>query len=122
MSPFIVVFAFLVAGIFFLNYVPIGLWMEAMSGQVSISLWFLITMKLRRVEPAAVIKPLIMGRQAGLTSLGEKELEAHYLAGGNVTRVVRALIEAHKAGIDLDFTKAAAIDLAGRDVLEAVSM
>lgn len=120
--PMMIIFAVIICLVLFLNYVPVGIWMEAMSGQVNISLWFLVQMKLRRVEPASVIKPLIMGRQAGLVALTEQQLEAHYLAGGNVVRVVRALIEAHKAGIELDFSKAAAIDLAGRDVLEAVSM
>jgi len=105
----------------FSYYVPWGLWLEAMAGSVPVGLHTLVFMRLRRVDPAEVIKPLIMGRQAGL-DVTEHDLEAHYLAGGNVFRVVRALIEAHKAGIDLDFSRAAAIDLAGRDVLEAVSM
>lgn len=115
-------FFFVVAAIMmFSYYVPWGLWLEAMSAQVPVGLPNLVFMRLRRVDPAEIIKPLIMGRQAGL-EITEHDLEAHFLAGGNVFRVVRALIEAHKAGIDLDFSRAAAIDLAGRDVLEAVSM
>ncbi|MGE0487779.1 MAG: flotillin-like protein FloA [Vulcanimicrobiota bacterium] len=112
----------LVCGGFFLFYVPIGLWLEAVSAGVSISPITLVLMRLRRVDPAAVVKPLIMGRQAGLADLTAHGLEAHYLAGGQVFRLVRALIEANKAKIPLDFGRASAIDLAGRDVLEAVSM
>lgn len=78
-------------------------------------------MRLRRVDPNSVILPLIMARQAGV-EVTEHHLEAHYLAGGDVGRVVQALVEAHKANIDIDFQRAAAIDLAGRDLLEAVSM
>ena len=78
-------------------------------------------MRLRKVNPAAVVRPLIKATKAGL-ALNTNQLEAHYLAGGNVDRVVNALIAADKAGITLDFQKAAAIDLAGRDVLEAVQV
>lgn len=103
-------------------YFPISLYMEAVSNGVPLGLFHLMTMRFKRVDPPAIVRPLIMGRQAGVADLHERDLEAHYLAGGNVTRVVRALVEAHKAGIDLDFRVASAIDLAGRDVLEAVSM
>ena len=82
----------------------------------------LLVMRLRRVDPADVVRPLIMGRQAGLTDVTAQNLEGHVLAGGRVHRLGRALIEADKANIPLDFQKASAIDLAGRDVLEAVSM
>ena len=103
-------------------YFPVTLYMEAVSNGVPIEFWHLLTMRFKRVDPASVVRPLIMGRQAGVDHLHERDLEAHYLAGGNVHRVVRALVEAHKANIELNFRTAAAIDLAGRDLLEAVSM
>ena len=78
-------------------------------------------MKLRRVVPSRIVLPLIKARKAGM-NLGVNQLEAHYLAGGNVDNVVNALIASERAGIELPFEKAAAIDLAGRDVLEAVKM
>lgn len=103
-------------------YFPVTLYLEAVSNQVSVGFFHLLTMRFKRVDPPSIVRPLIMGRQAGVEHLHERDLEAHYLAGGNVNRVVRALVEAHKANIDLNFRTAAAIDLAGRDVLEAVSM
>ena len=120
--PFLAVCILLFALYLFAYYVPVMLWLQASSAGVPVSLIHLVTMRLRRVDPAYVVAPLIRGRQAGLDDLTEHHLEAHYLAGGNVDRVVQALIEAHKANIDLDFSRASAIDLAGRDVLEAVSM
>ncbi|MCA9777409.1 MAG: flotillin-like protein FloA [Candidatus Eremiobacteraeota bacterium] len=104
------------------HYIPVGLWMEAVSAGVPMNPLHLLVMRLRRVDPADVVRPLIMGRQAGLTDVNAQNLEGHVLAGGRVHRLVRALIEADKANIPLDFQKASAIDLAGRDVLEAVSM
>jgi len=104
------------------HYVPVGLWMEAVSAGVPMNPIQLVIMRLRRVDPADVVRPLIMGRQAGLTDVTAQNLEGHVLAGGRVHRLVRALIEADKAAIPLDFEKASAIDLAGRDVLEAVAM
>ncbi|MBI2536083.1 MAG: flotillin-like protein FloA [Gemmatimonadetes bacterium] len=103
------------------SFVPVRLWIEAWAAGVSVGLTTLVGMRLRKVSPAAVIRPLINATKAGLT-LGTDGLEAHYLAGGNVDRVVKALISADKAGIDLTFQRAAAIDLAGRDVLEAVQV
>ncbi|HEY8469112.1 MAG TPA: flotillin-like protein FloA [Longimicrobiales bacterium] len=99
--------------------VPIRLWVEAVSAGVRIGLTDLIGMRLRKVNPAAVVRPLIWATQADI-HLTTKQLEGHYLAGGHVDRVVRALISANKANIDLSFQQAAAIDLAGRDVLDAV--
>ena len=78
-------------------------------------------MRLRRVVPSKIVLPLIKATKAGM-GLNVNQLEAHYLAGGNVDNVVNALIAAHRADIDLQFERAAAIDLAGRDVLEAVKM
>ena len=109
----------LVASLF--SFVPMRLWIEAWFSGVRIGLGSLVGMRLRKVSPPAVIRPLIAATKAGL-ALRTNELEAHYLAGGNVDRVVRALISADKAGIELPFQKAAAIDLAGRDVHEAVQV
>jgi len=101
--------------------VPVRLWIEAVSSRVRLGLGTLIGMRLRKVSPPAVVRPLIASTKAGLP-LDVAHLEAHYLAGGDVHRVVRALISADKATIELPFQRAAAIDLAGRDVLEAVQM
>lgn len=117
----ILVILFIGAMVLF-HYVPVGLWMEAVSAGVPMNPIQLVIMRLRRVDPADVVRPLIMGRQAGLTDVNAQNLEGHVLAGGRVHRLVRALIEADKAAIPLDFEKASAIDLAGRDVLEAVAM
>src|SRR5690625_5525141 len=101
--------------------VPVRLWIEAVSAGVRVGLGDLIGMRLRKVSPSAVIRPLITATKAGLP-LTAKELEGHYLAGGRGDRVVKALISAHKANIHLSFHSAAAVDLAGREVLEAVQM
>jgi uncharacterized protein YqfA (UPF0365 family) len=103
------------------SFVPVRLWIEALAADVRIGLRTLVGMRLRKVNPAAVVRPLINANKAGIV-LAVDQLEAHYLAGGNVDRVVKALISADKAGIDLPFQRAAAIDLAGRDVLEAVQV
>lgn len=99
--------------------VPVRLWMEAVFAGVRVGLGDLIGMRLRKVNPAAVVRPLIAATKAGI-ALTTRELEAHYLAGGKVDRVVKALISADKANLGMNFKQAAAIDLAGRDVLEAV--
>jgi uncharacterized protein YqfA (UPF0365 family) len=104
-----------------LSFIPVRLWIEALAARVAVGLSDLVGMRLRKVSPAAVIRPLISATKAGL-KLDITGLEAHYLAGGNVDRVVKALISADKAGIDLGFQRAAAIDLAGRDVLDAVQV
>lgn len=101
--------------------VPVRLWIEAVFAGVRIGIGELVGMRLRKVNPAAVVRPLIAATKAGL-NLTARELEAHYLAGGHVDRVVKALISADKANLGLSFTQAAAIDLAGRDVLEAVKV
>jgi uncharacterized protein YqfA (UPF0365 family) len=102
-------------------FIPVGLWISAYFSGVPVSLFTLVGMRLRQVNPHAVIRPLISASKAGL-SLEIDKLEAHYLAGGNVQQVVNALISADKANIDLNFQRATAIDLAGRDVLEAVKV
>ena len=101
--------------------IPVRLWVEAISAGVRVGIGYLIGMRLRKVSPPAVVRPLIWANKAGLELL-ISDLEAHYLAGGSVDRVVRAMISADKANIDLSFRQAAAIDLAGRDVLEAVQV
>jgi len=101
--------------------VPVRLWVEAVFAGVKVSLGDLIGMRLRKVNPAAVVRPLIAATKAGL-DLSARPLEAHYLAGGHVDRVVKALISADKANLGLSFQQATAIDLAGRDVLEAVKV
>jgi len=111
----------LVALIVFLWLFPVALWFQALLSGVHVSLIQLILMRWRAVNPKTIVMALITGTKAGLT-LRANELEAHYLARGNVTKVVMALISANKANIPLDFKMAAAIDLAGRDVLEAVQM
>lgn len=105
----------------FFTLVPLGLWISSLAANVKVSIFNLIGMRLRRVVPSRIILPLIKSTKAGL-DLGVNQLEAHYLAGGNVDNVVNALIAAERANIELSFEKAAAIDLAGRDVLEAVKM
>lgn len=111
----------LVLLVLFLTFVPLGLWISSMAAGVRVSVFNLIGMRLRRVVPARIIMPLIKATKAGI-SISSNQLEAHYLAGGNVDGVVDALIASERAGIELPFEKAAAIDLAGRDVLEAVKM
>ncbi len=108
--------------IILLYYVPLGLFITAYFSGVKVKIFRdLIGMRLRKVSPQVIVRNLISATKAGL-DLNISLLEAHYLAGGNVTNVVNALISANKANLDLGFEKAAAIDLAGRDVLEAVKM
>ncbi len=105
----------------FLSFVPVGLWVTAFFSGVRIKISELIGMKLRRVKPSRIVRPAIKATKAGL-DLEISSLEAHYLAGGNVNTLVDALIAAQRANIPLQFERAAAIDLAGRDVLEAVQV
>lgn len=105
----------------FLYFVPIGLWFQALVSGVRVSLLQLVLMRPRKVPPGIIVSALVEGTKSGLR-LNANELEAHYLAGGHVAKVVHALVSAQKANIDLDFNMATAIDLAGRDVLEAVQM
>lgn len=111
----------IVALTIFLWFFPITLWFQALISGVKVSLVQLILMRWRQVPPGTIIMAMITGTKAGL-ELDVNELEAHYLAKGNVPNVVNALISADKANIDLNFNMAAAIDLAGRDVFEAVQM
>ena len=117
--------AFVMAGIIglmvLLYIIPVGLWFQALLSGVRISLLQLILMRWRKVPPSLIVNALINSSKAGL-SLNRNELEAHFLAGGDVKNVINALISADKANIGLDFKTATAIDLAGRDVYEAVQM
>ena len=108
--------------IFFLYFIPVGLWVTAYFSGVKLKLMRdLVGMRLRKVPPLSIVKPQITAHKAGIY-VDTPQLEAHYLAGGNVQRVVNALISADKANIDLTFERATAIDLAGRDVFEAVQV
>ena len=111
----------LVALMVFLWFFPVTLWFQALISGVKISLVQLVLMRWRKVPPGTIVMAMITGTKAGL-KLDANELEAHYLAKGNVPNVVNALISADKANIDLNFNMAAAIDLAGRDVFQAVQM
>lgn len=117
---FFVILGIIVLSMFF-SFVPIGLWVTAFFSGVKVSMATLTGMRLRRVAPSKIINPMIKATKAGL-DIKVNELEAHYLAGGNVDTLVDALIAAQRADIPLDFTRAAAIDLAGRNVLEAVQV
>src|SRR5690625_101614 len=119
--PIIIIAVILIALAVLFTFVPVMLWVSAISAGVKVSILDLIGMRLRRVVPSRVINPLIKAYKAGL-DVKTNQLESHYLAGGNVDRVVNALIGAHRADIDLPFERGAAIDLAGRDVLERVQM
>jgi uncharacterized protein YqfA (UPF0365 family) len=107
--------------VLFFTFVPVGLWISSLAANVRVSIFNLIGMRLRRVVPSKIVLPLIKAIKAGL-SVNVNQLEAHYLAGGNVDSVINALIASERAGIELHFEKAAAIDLAGRDVFDAVRM
>lgn len=116
----IVVVALIILAIIF-RYFPVMLWVSAQASGVSISLFQLFMMRIRKVPPQVIVSAMVEAHKAGI-NLTRDELEAHFLAGGHVSQVVHALVSANKAGINLSFGDAAAIDLAGRDVFEAVQM
>jgi uncharacterized protein YqfA (UPF0365 family) len=120
--PLLILFAIVIFLFLFTYFIPVGLWVTAYFAGVKVAIFRdLVGMRLRKVPPRAIVQPKISATKAGL----EVELdlmEAHYLAGGNVDAVILALISADKANIPLPFERATAIDLAGRDVLEAVQM
>lgn len=116
----IAIFIIIILMLFF-SFVPVGLWITAYFSGVKIKMGTLIGMKLRRVAPTRIVNPMIKATKAGL-DINVDELEAHYLAGGNINTLVDALIAAQRANIPLEFERAAAIDLAGRNVLEAVQV
>jgi len=106
----------------FFYYVPFFLWISARVSGVRISMMQLVLMRIRNVPASLIVRALIEAHKAGLRDVTRDDLEAHYLAGGNVEKVVHALVSASKANIDLGFKMATAIDLAGRDVFQAVQM
>lgn len=119
--PIIIIMVIIIAIAILFTFIPVALWISALAAGVKVTIFTLVGMRLRRVVPSRVINPLIKAHKAGL-NVSINQLESHYLAGGNVDRVVNALIAAHRANIELPFERGAAIDLAGRDVLEAVQM
>jgi uncharacterized protein YqfA (UPF0365 family) len=118
----VIIIVVIVAISMFMQFVPINLWITSIAAGVSgVNPGSLIGMRMRRVPQDRVVLPLIAGVKAGVP-ININQLETHFMAGGNVDRVVQALISAHRAQIPLNFEKAAAIDLAGRDVLDAIKM
>ncbi len=117
---FLGILAIIVLTVFF-RFVPVGLWVSALASGVHIPISTLVGMRIRRIQPHRLVLPLIKANKAGL-NLTITKLETHYLAGGNVDKVINALIAAQRANIQMAFEKACAIDLAGRDVFNAVQM
>ena len=117
----VLIVAIILAVLVFLRFIPLNLWISALASGVHVSIFTLMGMRIRRVPPAKIVGPLIKAEKAGL-NMQISKMEAHFLAGGNLDRVITALITARGANIKLDFPEACAIDLAGRDVLEAVQM
>lgn len=120
--PFILAAGGVVLLAVFFHYVPFFLWLSAKVSGVRISLVQLFLMRIRNVPPYVIVPAMIEAHKAGLSTITRDELEAHYMAGGHVEKVVHALVSASKANIDLSFQMATGIDLAGRDVFEAVQM
>jgi uncharacterized protein YqfA (UPF0365 family) len=117
----IFIFGAVILFFIFLYYVPVGLWIMSVFSGVKVSIIDLIAMRIRKVPPSLIVNSLITATKAGVP-LTTSLLESHYMAGGNVPNVIRALISADKANISLSFQQATAIDLAGRDVFEAVQI
>ena len=122
MEAIFIIAALVVLFFIFLYYVPILLWFSALVSGVRINLLQLVLMRIRKVPPGVIVRALIEAYKAGIKDLKRDDLEAHYLAGGHVEKVIHALVSASKANIELSFQMATAIDLAGRDVFEAVQM
>ena len=120
-GPIILIAVIIVLLIAFFNFFPLSLWISATASGVKVSIAALIGMRFRRINPSKIVLPLIKATKAGL-KVNMNEMEAHLLAGGSVDRVVDALIAAQSAQIPLEFEQSRAIDLAGRNVLEAVKM
>ncbi|HIG74342.1 MAG TPA: UPF0365 family protein [Bacteroidetes bacterium] len=118
----VIILVIALVAVFLLYFIPVRLWITAIFSGVKLKLFRdLVGMRLRNVPPANIVRPLITAHKAGIP-VATPQLEAHYLAGGHVQQVVNALISADKANIDLPFERATAIDLAGRDVFEAVQV
>ena len=129
MNEAIVEYSFLIwigvaiAGILiFLYFVPINLWIVAAFSGVSVPLMTLIFMRFRKVPPGLIVQSMILATKAGIKGITTDQLETHYLARGNLKSVIKALVVADKANLDLNYKQATAIDLAGRDVLKAVQL
>lgn len=120
--PIVLIVACIIFLAIILHYIPFILWLSAKVSGVHISLVQLFLMRIRNVPPSVIVQALIEAHKAGLKTITRDELEAHFLAGGHVVKVVHALVSASKANIELSFQMATAIDLAGRDVFEAVQM
>lgn len=113
----------ILAGIGFIFFVlPVNLWIVAVFSGIKVNLLDLLYMRIRRVPPGLIVRSLILATKAGIKDINSQKLEAHYLAKGNLINVIKALIVADKANLDMNFPQATAIDLAGRDVLEAVQI
>jgi len=120
---YVVIIVGALIGLWLIFYlIPVGLWFSALISGVRISLLQLILMRWRKVPPTVIVRSMIEAHKAGLAEIKRDDLEAHFLAGGHVEKVIHALVSANKANIELTFKMATAIDLAGRDVLEAVQM
>jgi uncharacterized protein YqfA (UPF0365 family) len=117
----LIIFGAIILFFVFLYFVPLNLWITAIFSGVRVGLIQLVAMRIRKVPPSVIVNALITASKAGL-NVSTNELETHYLAGGNVPLVINALISAEKANISLSFKQATAIDLAGRDIFEAVQM
>ncbi|MFT7159385.1 MAG: hypothetical protein ACI9GZ_000552 [Bacteroidia bacterium] len=121
LTPFIITVLLIVAfGLLLLFIFPVNLWITAIFSGVNVSLLDLAIMRFRRVPPGLIVKSMILATKAGIENITSQLLETHHLANGNLMSVIKALIVADKANLDMSFQQAAAIDLAGRDVLEAV--
>ncbi len=117
----VIIVALIILLVLFFSFFPLGLWISAAASGVHISIFSLVGMRFRRINPSKIVLPMIKATKAGL-KVNMNELEAHLLAGGSVDRVVDSLIAAQSAQIPLEFEQSRAIDLAGRNVLEAVKM
>jgi uncharacterized protein YqfA (UPF0365 family) len=118
-SAAVIFFVVFIALIMFLYYVPVGLWIQTVAAGVPLSIGSLVRMRIIKIPPSLIVNNLVRARKAGL-QLTVEQMQSHYLAGGNVEKVVLAMIAAQRAQIPLEWQRAAAIDLAGRDVLEAL--
>ena len=121
LSILIIVFVAIIGFFILLYFIPVNLWITAVFSNVKVGLFELVFMRIRKVPPRVIVESMITATKAGL-HVNTNELETHYLAGGNVPSVIKALISADKANINLSFKQATAIDLAGRDVFEAVQI
>lgn len=119
--PFIIPVLIIIVLIVFFTMVPVGLWITARSSGVPVSMASLVAMRFRRINPRLIVYALIKSHQAGI-KITSSDLESHFLSGGDVNQVVDALIAAERANIDLSFQQAAAMNLAGRNVFEAVQV